>query len=74
MSFHSFRAALELSKDDPPFYALIMAAMLKADTTNLAKLKHAWPEIWIELDARYHSRLAVEINGELLSGALPEDR
>jgi hypothetical protein len=40
-------------KGDPPFSALIMAAMRRADTDNLHKLKLAFPEIWSELDERY---------------------
>ena len=55
MSYYDYRAALEMSKEDPPFYALIMAAMLKADTENTARLKAMWPETWSELDARYHA-------------------
>ena len=38
-----------------PFYALIMAAMRGADTANLAKLRAAFPEVWAELQARYHA-------------------
>ncbi len=41
--------------DDPPFYALIMAAMTKADTDNLLKLQHAFPDVWVELQARYNA-------------------
>ena len=39
---------------DFPFYALIMAAMRKADTPNQRKLKAAWPEVWDELAIRYY--------------------
>lgn len=56
MSLHEYRQALQLSQDDQPFYALIMAAMLKADTINTAKLKAMFPETWVELDRRYHAR------------------
>jgi hypothetical protein len=42
-----------LLKGDPPFYALIMAAMRKADTTNSDLLKRAFPEVWDELEERY---------------------
>lgn len=69
MSLYDFRKALEIREQDPPFYALIMAAMLKADTINIEKLKTAFPEIHIELDQRYHSKLG--LNG--ITGMLPED-
>lgn len=45
----------ELFENDPPFSALIMAAMRKADPSNLSLLKLAWPEIWKELQARYNA-------------------
>jgi hypothetical protein len=38
------------------FYALIMAAMRKADTNNLRLLKAAFPEVWDELSKRYNAR------------------
>jgi len=38
------------------FYALIMAAMQKADTDNLRLLKAAFPEVWTELSKRYNAR------------------
>ena len=40
---------------DNSFRSLIMAAMLKADSKNFAKLKLAWPEIFKELQARYNA-------------------
>ena len=64
MSLYDYRKAIEISLDDPPFYALIMAAMLKADTQNSARLRALWPEVWDECDARYHSA----------GGYLPEER
>jgi hypothetical protein len=63
MSLHEYRMSLELSKDDPPFYALIMAAMRKADTDNTEKFKAMWPEVWDELYRRYHAP----------GGILPDD-
>ena len=56
MSLHSYHVGLNLTRKDPPFYALIMAAMSKADTNNLAKLRAAFPETWDELQARYNAR------------------
>lgn len=74
MSLYDYRKALELAAEDPPFYSLIMAAMMKADTRNTVLLREAFPEVWMELDRRYHSRLAIEgADGKLLGGALPED-
>lgn len=55
MSLHDYKISLELSKDDPPFAALIMAAMRKADTRNLAKLERCWSWIGTELKQRYNS-------------------
>ena len=44
----------EISKDiDYPFYALIMAAMRKADSFNIVRLKTVYPKVWEELQARY---------------------
>lgn len=40
---------------DPPFYAIIMAAMRKADTQNLAKLRRAFPDVYQDLFDRYNA-------------------
>jgi hypothetical protein len=40
---------------DPPFYALIQAAMRKADSGNAVRLWRAFPEVWVELNARYNA-------------------
>ncbi len=45
----------EIGKHDPPFYALIMAAMRKADTGNAHMLHLCWPEVWDELQDRYNA-------------------
>jgi hypothetical protein len=63
LSYHDYLKGRELLLDDPPFYALIQAAMRRADDHNLEKLKVAFPEIWEELEARYHAP----------GGMLPED-
>jgi len=63
MSLYDYRYSIELSADDPPFHALIMAAMRKADTDNLERLKAAWPDVWDELCRRYKANF----------GRLPED-
>lgn len=67
MSLHSYRASRRLVQEDESFYALLMAAMRRADTTNQAKLRLIFPEVWEELQARYNAE------GGLLPGE-PEDR
>lgn len=59
MSLYDYRAAQEIVKADPPFYALIMAAMRKADTWNMAKLRTAFPDTYAEVEARYNAPGAV---------------
>lgn len=56
MSLFDYKASLKISVEDPPFYAIIMAAMRKADTNNLEKLMRAWPKVWKELKLRYCMR------------------
>lgn len=49
------------------FNSLIMAAMRQADDVNLKALKHTFPDIWEELEARYNApggKLEHEINAE----------
>lgn len=60
---YDYRLSQKLADQDLPFYALIMAAMRKADTENAAKLRAMWPEVWEELEQRYHAP----------GGMLPED-
>lgn len=55
MSYYDYRIGLAIASNDPPFYALIQAAMRRADTDNLEKLKEAFPQVWEELHARYHA-------------------
>jgi len=55
MSLHEFIHSQVLAERDVPFHALIMAAMRKADTGNIEKLKSCWPETWDELEKRYWS-------------------
>jgi len=65
VSLYDYRASPFVSMADPPFYALVMAAMRGADTTNQAKLRMAFPDTWDELQARYHAP------GGLLDGDTP---
>jgi len=54
MSYHEYMVSREITKNDYPFYALIMATMRKADTNNQRVLANAFPAEWAELQARYH--------------------
>lgn len=63
MSHYDYIIGREILSSDPPFAALVMAAMRKADDNNLEMLKDCWPEIWEELEARYMAP----------DGYLPED-
>lgn len=62
MSRYDYQVSREISAADPPFGALIMAAMRQAGTANLILLQAAWPETWAELQERY------EAPGGLLPG------
>jgi hypothetical protein len=53
MSLYAYIVSRDLGKYE--FYALLMAAMRNADTRNIAILKRGFPEVWAELDARYHA-------------------
>jgi len=55
MSLYDYRESVKLQCHDAPFYAFLMAAMRRADDVNLLKLRSGWPEIWAELEARYHA-------------------
>lgn len=55
MGLHEYQQSIELGKLDPPFYALIMAAMRKADTDNMAALERAFPAVAVELRLRYNA-------------------
>lgn len=55
MSHYDYVCSARIAADDPPFYALVMAAMRKADSGNLDRLRGAFPDAWAELDQRYNS-------------------
>lgn len=67
MSHYDYECSKRILLDsDPPFYALIMAAMRKADTENCAALQRAFPTVWLELQHRYNAPggfLPAERNG-----------
>jgi hypothetical protein len=52
MTWYDYRESKRFGAD-PNFYALIMAAMRKADTFNAIKLHTAFPDVWDEAYARY---------------------
>ena len=53
MSLFEYKASQHIALEDPPFYALIMAAMRKADNTNLVRLQTVFPDVWDELVKRH---------------------
>ncbi len=53
MSHYEYIESLRISANDPGFYALLMAAILKADSDNYRKLHNAWPELIEERQKRY---------------------
>jgi CRISPR/Cas system CSM-associated protein Csm2 small subunit len=55
VSLYDYQRGRTIELQDEPFYALIQAAMRQADTDNLERLKEMWPEVWQELEARYHA-------------------
>ncbi len=55
MSLHEYYHAVKLANDDQPFYALIMAAMMRADSDNSTILAEAFPEVFAEVTLRYNS-------------------
>lgn len=63
MSLYDYKMSQESAVKNYPFYSLIMTAMRQADTSNLAKLRDAFPDTWMELNSRYHS----------VGGILPSD-
>lgn len=62
MSQFDYAVSRDIEAKDYPFYALIMAAMRKADSVNSAKLRRVFPDVWAELQERYNAP------GGLLSG------
>ena len=59
MSFYDYRVSADIVRSDPPFDAIIMAAMRKADTVNAHRLRSAFPELHAELVARYNAPGAI---------------
>lgn len=55
VSHYDYEVSNQIAIADPPFYALIMAAMRRADSRNLARLAAAFPDTFNELEARYNA-------------------
>ncbi|WP_142271006.1 hypothetical protein [Mycobacterium sp. AT1] len=53
MSHFDYRASQQIGANDPPFFALVMAGIRKADTQNAARLRMAFPEVHAKFHARY---------------------
>lgn len=57
MSLFDYQASVEIVQHSGQsgFYALLMAAMRRADLENGRRLRAAFPEVWAELQARYNA-------------------
>ena len=53
MSWFDYQQSKAIIADDPSFCALLMAAMTKADSTNLERLRQAFPEVYGEITRRH---------------------
>lgn len=53
MSRDEYEFSRRAVAEDWPFYGIIMAAMRRADTDNLNRLRLAFPDTFRELQARY---------------------
>lgn len=53
MSLYGYKESQEIASKNYGFYALIMAAMRKADSGNMVKLQWAFPDTYAELQERY---------------------
>ena len=55
MSHYDYKESQDIDSKDYGFYALIMAAMRKADDINTERLKMVYPGVYTELKARYNA-------------------
>jgi hypothetical protein len=53
MSYFDYQCSRTPELIQAPFYALIMAAMRNADTSNTEKLRLIFPAVYDEMYARY---------------------
>ena len=68
MSLYDYQVSKQISMQDDPFAALIMAALRQAGTQNAATLRAAFPEIASELQARYDTPGGLVIFGPCRNG------
>lgn len=64
---HAYKQSKEISKSDPDFYALIFAAIRKADDFNLRRLESVFPDAVAEFRERYNApggRIGKEVQDE----------
>lgn len=66
MTLFDYRASREIDAlgDQVSFYAIVMAAMRRADDQNLALLVRAWPQVYAELRERYDAPHGGLLRGE----------
>jgi hypothetical protein len=55
LDYSEYRDSQRIAQLDYGFYALLAAAMRKADTSNLSLLQRAFPGVWRDLQARYNA-------------------
>lgn len=55
MSHNDYVTSRKLAAEDVSFAALVMAAMRRADTGNMARLRLAFPDMADELVQRYNA-------------------
>lgn len=73
LSWHSYLASKEVERRDFPFYAIIVAAMKKADDDNLRALKHVFPGLFEQALERYNQPMGMSI-AELAKTDITPDR
>lgn len=59
LNLHEYEESIRIASFDYPFYALIAAAMRKADTNNLGRLRRMFPYVYDGLVRRLNEPLGV---------------
>lgn len=54
-SIFDYEASKIISKNDPPFAALVFALIRKADSNNIEKIRMCWPGLYDEFLNRYNA-------------------
>lgn len=55
LNFYDYQQSIEISSKGYWFYALLASLMRKADSSNLEKLKSAYPKFYEDLVERYNA-------------------